>query len=275
MPDRPIRDPAAGELTAIYQDARSRLERLVRAALERGAAGTAEYRSRQLQAVLEVLAELRDQRATIAPGAVERSYTAGALVADEAAGSPNIRFSGIHRQAIDVLAANLNDSLEEAEFTVGRRTADAFRTAGLRETAAGIATGSARREVSAALERKLLEDRITDALTGFVDKSGRRWPLDTYAEMVARTTTREAVSLGTANRLREVKIDIVTISTHADSCTRCLDYQGKTYSLDGQTAGYEVLDQMPPFHPNCRHVLTPASHALDDFEREIEAELGR
>jgi hypothetical protein len=115
---------------------------------------------------------------------------------------------------------------------VGRRTEDAFRRAGLKQSAQGIAAGETRKAVSEALARALVEDGVTDALTGFVDKAGRRWSLDTYSNMVVRTTTREA-------------------ATH------------------GQTDGYDVIDQLPPFHPNCRHVATPASENLDAFEAAL------
>jgi hypothetical protein len=33
----------------------------------------------------------------------------------------------------------------------------------------------------------------------------------------------------------------------------CLQYEGKVFSLTGQTPGLPVLKIRPPFHPNCRH----------------------
>lgn len=268
-PPRIQADLHASEIAAIYRDAQRRLEALITEALERRAAGTAAYRQAQLEAVRRELARAGQAARPAAARAIAIAYSVGARAADQALGNPAIRFSGVHRDAISVLADNLVTKLGQAEANIGRRTADAFRTASLRETAAGIATGSARREVSDQLEQRIVREGITDALTGFVDKGGRRWPLDTYTEMVARTTTREAVSWGTATRLREAGDDLVTITEHADACTLCLDYEGQTYSLSGDTEGYDVLDQLPPFHPNCRHVLTPAAANFEAFETSL------
>jgi hypothetical protein len=87
--------------------------------------------------------------------------------------------------------------------------------------------------------------------------------------MVVRTTTREAATHGTINRLLERGDDLITISEHPDPAEVCVPYAGQTFSLSGQTDGYDVIDQLPPFHPNCRHVATPASENLDAFEAAL------
>jgi hypothetical protein len=126
--------------------------------------------------------------------------------------------------------------------------------------------------VSRAIADRLVSEGVTDALTGRVDLGGRRWQLDVYAEMVARTTTREAMSLGTDRRMRELGEELVTISAHADACIICQPYQGNTYALpDLVVEGYDTIDQLPPFHPNCRHVATPAAGTAERFLRALEA----
>lgn len=259
-------------IAALYEDARVRLERLVRDALERQATGTAAYRAAQLERVLALLSALQDDAVPLAASTASQAYTAGALAAEAGLkGRALVGFGGVHQAAVDVLADNIVNRLNAAAVTVGRRTEDAFRAAGLRESAAGIATGGGRREVSDALAKRLVEQGTTDALTGFVDKAGKRWPLDVYARMVARTTVREAVTQGTVNRLLErgPTADLVTVSSHANPCPICVDYDGATFSLSGRSSAHPALDQMPPFHPNCSHVLTPAAANLDAFEQAL------
>jgi len=67
-----------------------------------------------------------------------------------------------------------------------RRAWSALGERGVLAVAQGIIEARARVEVSLEIERRLLAAGRPD----FVDKLGRHWPLDRYAEMVARTTTR-------------------------------------------------------------------------------------
>lgn len=263
-------DRQVAAIAGLYEDGQKRLERLVREALERGAEGTAAFRKSQLAAVRRLLSELQDRAVPTAAETTAAAYTGGAAAAEAAlAARPVVAWSGVHQAAVDVLADNMVNRLNDAAVTVGRRTEDAFRRAGLRQTAAGLVEGATRKEVSAQLERKIVEDAISDALTGFVDKRGRRIPLDTYARMVARTTTREAVTAGTVNRLNERGHDLVTITSHANPCDICKRYDGRTYSLSGRSRNYPPLSEAPPFHPNCRHVLTPAAANFEEFERAL------
>lgn len=80
-----------------------------------------------------------------------------------------------------------------------------------------------------------------------------------YAEMVARTRTREAQTLGVVNLSLEYGQDLVKVSSHNTLTPLCKDHEGKIYSITGRTKGYPVLtpDNRPPFHPNCWHVLMP------------------
>jgi len=92
-----------------------------------------------------------------------------------------------------------------------------------------------------------------------VDALGREWPLDRYAEMVARTTTREAMIQGTINRLREHGVTLAQVSAHSAE-DFCRYYENAIVSLDGPHPVYPPISTInggPPFHPRCVHVLTP------------------
>jgi hypothetical protein len=266
MPERP--EALLDELTAYYARAQKRLEHAVRTALERGNIGTEVYRRRQLQAVDALLAQLRRHGPARADALVRAAYSTAALAVDRALGL-EAAFSGVHETAVLLLAQNAIGRLDGAVTLIGRRTVDVFRAVALQEVAVGVAAGDTRRQVSAAIEKHLVEERVADAVTGFVDRAGRRWGLDHYAQMVARTTTREAMTTATVARMTDHELDLVTISDHGTTTPICQEFEGNTYSLTGKTPGYEVIAELPPFHPGCQHVVTPAGANFEDFERAL------
>jgi hypothetical protein len=90
--------------------------------------------------------------------------------------------------------------------------------------------------------------------------------------MVARTTTREAASVAAINECKEFDVDLVQISTHYPTCEICAPLQGKVFSISGKDKRYPKLtdEYRPPFHPNCRHVLTPYVREFDDNAEETQ-----
>jgi hypothetical protein len=267
---------------------------------------TAGYRARQLAQARAVLADLDRQALTLAPVAVGRAYGGAVLAVDSvlrARGLGRTRvlgsFGGIHVTAANALIGQLTDSLSAAASRagtntetvfarasmlegaippsgrvagvrfLGRRVDDPWRRLALDVTAGGVIGGDTHRDVAAELARRLVSEGVTDASTAFVDAAGRRWSLDSYASMVARTTTREATTAATANRMLEHGLDLVTISRHRHPADECSQWEGRTFSLRGLDTRYPRLVVRPPFHPNCAHVMGPAAGNLDDFERGL------
>lgn len=260
-------------LISIYQRAARRLRAQIQQAMKSGNLGTAIYRQRQLDAVYRELRALGTRTRRLSIDVVADAYVRSVTAVDASVGrsTAEIAFSATHPRTAAIIADNLSARLDDAIEIVGRRTDDAFRRIALEEVGRGVAAGEERRLVSAAIERRLVDEGVTDALTGFVDRAGRRWQLDVYARMVARTTTREAVSAGTHARMAQLGSDLVTISDHSTTTEICQAYEGKTFSLTGATAGFDVLDQEPPFHPNCLHVMTPAEGNFDEYIATLEA----
>lgn len=161
--------------------------------------------------------------------------------------------------AVLVLAENAVARFEDINQLVGRRVDDALRTLALEQSSLSLAAGESRPELSDRLEDALRRAGLinTDGQYSFVTINNRNYQLDKYTELVARTTTREAATQGMKNRLLENGIDLVQIDDHEGPCDICDEYQGNLYSLTGETEGYEVAP-MPPYHPNCRCVMTPA-----------------
>lgn len=117
-----------------------------------------------------------------------------------------------------------------------------------------------------------LDDLLGDGITGFVDKAGRSWGLDTYLEMAVRTATATAAVAGHVATLQASGVDLVIISDSGGSCPLCAPWEGKILSSSGDVAGgifpdvtggddtqvdvAGTLDDATDaglFHPNCTH----------------------
>lgn len=102
--------------------------------------------------------------------------------------------------------------------------------------------------------------------------------LDTYAELVSRTTETEIRNIAALNLGYRIDNDLVEISEHWGSCPICAPYQGRVYSVSGNDPRYPYLydtpwdDSYQNFHPNCAHVLTQYIEELHDPEENEDKE---
>lgn len=257
-------DPREEALLALYRRAERRISQEISAAITRGARGTFRFYANQSITVKREIERLRVQAPPLERALAASAYTTG-VSAVEATVDRSAAFSDVHAAAVDVLAGNLAGRLRFAEEFVGRMANDTFRRVGLEQTGLAMATGLDARSQRLNIEQELRRNGIT----AFVDRRGRRWTLTNYAKMVTRTTTREAASAGTENRMREIGLDLVKISKHTGACPICVPLQGRTFSLTGISKNYPHLRGKPPFHPNCRHVMYPAPADFEEFERSL------
>jgi hypothetical protein len=224
-----------------------------------------------IQAVLRQLDQHADQWIVQTVG---QSYsqamatTAAFLMGVGIAVAETPEFAQVHRRAIDVIAQNMSGNLRDATQFVGRTTHDTFRRVGLEATARKYAAGATVRDMKKEVIRRLVDQ----GQTAMIDRAGRRWRLDSYAEMVARTTTREAASVATLNTCREFGLDLVQISQHYPTCPLCAVIQGRAYSISGEDKRYpRYTDEVRiPKHPHCRHSVHPYVRELDDNAAAME-----
>lgn len=271
IPSRRVREfqtAFAGEidtLAGLYRDAAaSALEVLSDASASLFARRHAIAHLRQYH---EILAELHDEAAAWISSNLPMAYQAGLSFGDDAirnirragvnVGRPQMAvFAQVHREAVAVAAAEMLRVTDFALAQVGRRVDDLFRRVGVQEVARGVAAGMTRVQVSKEIKARLL----AEGKLFFEDRLGRKWDLDRYAEMVARTTTREAATQGTINRLREHGITLAQVSAH-NAADFCIYYENVVVSIGEQPhPDYPAISAIgggPPFHPNCVHVLTP------------------
>jgi len=119
-----------------------------------------------------------------------------------------------------------------------------------------VQTEASRGELSRTV-RDYLRDQIGQG--EFLEIKGRSYKMNKYAELVGRTTMRDAQTAATLDLCHQYENDLVQVSSHGTVCEICAQYEGKVYSISGKTPGYPVLEAKTPYHPNCEHSLLPTS----------------
>lgn len=273
------RDVAA--LVATYRQAQRTILAQIRAALAEGDRLTVSMRRYQLATVIATLDRLGYETDPLARRIVRDAFNQSSDRAERQVAATGINapadrsFAGVSREAVEALQDSMLGRLAGARETIGRQAADVFARAQRRTTMLALlgAEGSPR---SAA--KNLRNALLKDGQTGFIDRAGKRWALDTYAEMAARTVTREAVVQGAIQRMAAHGVSLARVSAHASACQICIPWENRLVSLDGSTRDHEgeavsdlgaLPNGGPPFHPNCRHSLAPVSARVEAIERQL------
>ena len=96
-------------------------------------------------------------------------------------------------------------------------------------------------------------------IPSIVDKAGRQWSTEAYAQMIMRSTVRNVTTETQFTRCDEYGTDLIEISSHVDAREGCAPYQGRVFSRNGKTKGYPLLASTSYGEPagilgiNCRH----------------------
>lgn len=252
----------------IYGDAAARLLRLVAHRLARGIdePGWAEAKLLELlnlrsdaQAVLAALAES-------GPAAVEAAVTTSAErgiveAARELQVEPNLR-ARTNTAAVDALAREAVGQVQATHLRILRSTEDIYRRVVAETSAPGVVTGSETRRAAA---QRALDRWATHGITGFVDRSGRRWELQSYAEMATRTAAGRAQVEGRLATYIAEGRDLVIVSDAPQECSACRPWEGRVLSISGADRRYPSVRQAVAdglLHANCRHDLRPYVEGL-------------
>jgi hypothetical protein len=186
------------------------------------------------------------------------------------------RFNRIHQEAIQALVDETGAAFGEtitgikrsAQALLGRATREAIT----QKMATGMISGKALDEVRKQI-KGVLQER---GLITLVDRGGREWSLDRYAEMLYRTKSVEARNRGMVNRMVENEYDLVQVSNHgSSSCPMCAPWQGRILSMTGATKGYPTMATAQSeglFHPNCRHAVNALVPSLANLTKAYDPE---
>jgi hypothetical protein len=252
----------AREVTGYYAEAeRLLIERIAR----RLAAGVesprwAELKLAQLQEYQRqaqaLLADLERKAATGATTALTEAYERGgmAAVADLRRLNKTTVEPLAGLRAIQALTAETVASLTAMHQRILRVTTDAYRSV-IAETAQQVLLGTQTRLQAA---QAALDRFAARGITGFVDRAGRGWAMESYAEMAMRTGTGRAAVQGHVDRLQANGMDLVIVSDAPKECPLCRPHEGKVYSLSGTDPKYPSLESARAEglqHVNCRHSI--------------------
>jgi len=124
----------------------------------------------------------------------------------------------------------------------------------------GIVKGETRRQVSARLT-KAIKEQIGDGSKRKIN--GKLYDPGSYAELLARTRTREATTMGTKTFANQYGVYLHQVTVHERACGYCQQFHCKVYAIVEGT-GFLMLDEEPPYHPNCECNLVPYLPAEED-----------
>ena len=264
------------ELIKRYQQAQITLINIISTQQARG--NVTAYRKKLLASINQELKILNDYATGWAADNIPKSYTAGAAQTYAAFRRSKVVVNevALNTKVINLLTKNTAGMLTDAADFVGRTINDEIRKAGIEAVSQKVATGSTVKQAKTILMEKLTDKGI---LT-IKDKAGRMVRLDGYASMVARTTTREATNKGAIQTVEDLGYDLVQMSQHFTACPICSKYEGRVYSISGNSKVYPPLDEAfsggyAIIHPNCRHVLAPYFPQLDDNAAKMIKESNR
>jgi len=186
------------------------------------------------------------------------------------------RFTTIDNEAIKSIVDGSLQYYREASSGVKREAMRMLDVAAREQIKTIIAEGKISGDDRAAITGRIAE-KLKENFTTLIDKSGRRWDIETYAELLTRTSAVRAANEGIQNRLLQSGYDLVQVSQHMGACELCTPWEGKILSINGKHPNYPSVAEAEMaglFHPNCRHRLLPYHEKLVEVSAVWNPETG-
>lgn len=206
-----------------------------------------------------ILASLEANAAAAVTEALTEAYGVGAADAALELGGQFGRSSG---SALQALIRDTVLNVTATHSAILRTTLDRYREI-IAESTSRVAIGTETRRQATL---KALDAFAAEGITGFRDSAGRRWELETYAEMAVRTASGRAAVAGSLDRIQERGMDFVIVSNAPEECKTCRPWEGKVLSISGANVGrqdgFTVVASVDEargeglLHSNCRHNLS-------------------
>lgn len=275
----------AATVASIYADAELRLIALIAKSVEQTGMAP-DWAVRQLQdigrlsaAAQGLLAELSPIVAATIDAAVTAAAATGVNTADREISDSGFvtrapapaSMSVVDAAAVAALARETAEVVTGTHSHILSSTIDVYRRI-IADTTGRTVTGvQTRRQVL----QQALDRFAQQGVSGFTDRAGRNWRMDTYADMALRTSAFRAQTAGHQARLRQRGFDLVVVSHHRNPSPQCAPFEGKVLSLSGNTpngthrvdgvrgrTSVKVVASLDEArakgfqHPNCRHRYT-------------------
>lgn len=163
------------------------------------------------------------------------------------------------KKTIAAWQATAKDQMNLAMATMLEKSGDLYVHT-INRTTAQVLTGSM--SGHEALVRTVRE-WAESGVPSIVDKAGRQWTTEAYANMVIRSNVRRVTTEVQMERAQEYGADLIEVSAHAGARPLCEPYQGRVYSLSGNSEKYPAFSTTSYGEPaglfgiNCGHVQYP------------------
>lgn len=255
------------KVRSLYSNAQREIVREIR--------GATSFRRAQLEAiqgqVTAILSELEGETRTVVRQELTRHYEDGAFRVVKAFEAQGVKVSGaltqLDNEAIQAMFDDTFTLYGQGMQTAARETNRVLSIAKRERIRDLLAEGTIRAQTRREIAQRIKAE-LADGITVLRDRGGKRWSLDTYAEMLTRTKMRESTNEGLANKMRQEGADLVQVSDHAEECPLCRPWEGRILSLTGETKGYPTTAEAEAeglMHPNCRHRYLPYRKAIAEF----------
>jgi hypothetical protein len=279
------RDESA-ELARYYADAAAKLKDIISNPPPGLSEQQREYRiaraSELLRQVEQIRLRLNAASAAWVGKNVPQAYANGIVRADKQIVEVGLKpkaspftgsFSVVDEGTVKVFARDTLSDLNKASDSMAARGKTVLRTIaeqGLgREKLNRILAGGVIEGAPVETIRTLRDElkKIHGETVPIVDKNGDtiNYAAKDYAEMVARTQTRQATTIARHERLESNGVDLVSIVGRV-STNFCTAFLGQVFSLSGKSDKYPALSSLPggagpypppPFHPHCSKSTRP------------------
>jgi len=258
------------------------------------------WRRQRLAQTNALIKSAREHLATSIPDAktidafIAEGYEIGGLwgdtQADAAAGkraTVGTRLtSPVVSQQTATIAKEAAGALENVQLGLTRGINATYRDT-IENAVYGMTTGNLTRGDAIAVA---VDDMARKGLPGFVDRAGRQWRPETYADMALRTTYARASTQGKLSRLEERGRNLVIISDSPEECPTCRPWEGKILAIKGApsapaVATVDAARSAGLWHPRCTHsanayvegltvpkpsVASPEDYRLSQQQRGLE-----
>jgi hypothetical protein len=187
-------------------------------------------------------------------------YARGMVDACEQTGKPHPEGSPFHTAIIAALVVAVMERLTSVGAAVDRNVATLLASAQVGVAGASFANATDWQT----LAEKLRQDVLANGVTGFIDKAGHTWKVDTYVDVVAQSSVMKAYNTGVKSEMQAQGLDLARLSDEIDehTCEACVKWAGKILSITGATPGFPTVDEAEAdgvFHCHCVHTLEPLS----------------
>lgn len=174
------------------------------------------------------------------------------------------QFFGVNRTKLDTMIKEMQESFQSAEGSVYRKAEDIYKKT-IFNTSVPLAAGAV--TLPQAID-KAASKFLNMGINCITYSDGKQMNIASYAEMALRTANQRATFLAEGQKRDETGQHLVMVSTHANTCEKCLPWQGQiliddvfshpTKEYIVSHSQYKLLSEAKEaglLHPNCRHSI--------------------